>query len=439
MSTTQSQPTNINSPEEIDLSQHGVIEASAGTGKTYTIENMVLRLLLETKNITSPLTVENILVLTFTDKATGELRARIREKINEKIKDLSANKVNNYQVSLLKQNLSLFDKAAIYTIHGFCQRVLQDYPFETEDDFKSTIVDDNELYPKLLSEIMRQWPQQFGDTLPTILQLLNFRSDGAWENIVLSIVKNYHPDSGDIILPDNSDNDNSDTNKIFNTITKKIKLLKAILPDLQTQAQFIEQALAITDGRSKPKLERSLQSLFSCINSDSTLSLGKEAEEYIIKTPTTAFKNVTGDLANKKTEITSLVTDLKDLKKEIKSNLTKSTIIKLQEKALLYKKKKGLLSFDDMIMRVDKALKKNRNLCHILNERFRYGLIDEFQDTDPRQWNIFKNIFLNHANSNSKLFIIGDPKQAIYSFRGAELTTYSSAKEELLNNQKAGD
>ncbi len=437
MSATESQPIIIDSPKGIDLNQHGVIEASAGTGKTYTIENMVIRLLLETENRTESLTLENILVLTFTEKATGELRARVREKINEKIKDLSANEVNNHQISLLKQNLSLFDKAAIYTIHGFCQRVLQDYPFETEDDFKSIIVDDSELYPKLLSEIMRQWPQQFGNKLPEILQLINFSSNGDWEKKVLSIATSYHPDSGDIILPDSTNKDSSNINKTFKTITKKSKLLQAILSNQQAQTQFMEQALAITDGRSKNTFKKHLQSLFSCIDSDSILSLGKTAEKYIIKPPKTALKKATRELADKTAEIANIVTDLKNLKKEIKSNLTKTTIIKLQKKALLYKQEKGLLSFDDMIMRVDKALKKNSALCSILNKQFRYGLIDEFQDTDPRQWNIFKNIFLNPTNGKSKLFIIGDPKQAIYSFRGAELTTYSSAKEELISNQKA--
>src|SRR5210317_1670020 len=113
------EPIQVNEISQIDLDNHSVIEASAGTGKTYCIENLVVRLLCEKE-----IPLDKILLVTFTEKATGDLHARIRSNI------IAALKAGLGRRSFLQQALESFDTASIYTIHGFCQRMLRQYAFE---------------------------------------------------------------------------------------------------------------------------------------------------------------------------------------------------------------------------------------------------------------------------------------------------------------------
>lgn len=102
------------------------------------------------------------------------------------------------------------------------------------------------------------------------------------------------------------------------------------------------------------------------------------------------------------------------------------------------KQQRGLLSFDDMIRLLAAQLQSgNQALLNSLRQKFHYGIVDEFQDTDDAQWGIFKQIFLEspldeHGYPCNKLLVVGDPKQAIYGFRGADLDTYFSAKNAIV-------
>src|SRR5437899_1058488 len=104
------------SVENFDLGRHAVVEASAGTGKTYTIENLVRRLLIEEE-----VPLEQILIVTFTEKATGDLRIRVRKTLERALQK------NDEDAELLKPAVDHFDQAPVFTIHGFCQRMLQEY------------------------------------------------------------------------------------------------------------------------------------------------------------------------------------------------------------------------------------------------------------------------------------------------------------------------
>jgi exodeoxyribonuclease V beta subunit len=150
----------------VDLSRHALVEASAGTGKTYTIENLVVRLLKEDPDIR----LENILLVTFTEKATSELKLRIRQKIEQTLdndQDLA-----DAVCKKLGDSLDGFDNAAIYTIHGFCHTLLKEFPFETGNLFEQEVIDDLPLLEKLLRLQMRtQWPNRYGHRLETLLAL----------------------------------------------------------------------------------------------------------------------------------------------------------------------------------------------------------------------------------------------------------------------------
>ncbi|MBI1832949.1 MAG: UvrD-helicase domain-containing protein [Planctomycetes bacterium] len=319
----------------IDLHRHGVVEASAGTGKTFTIEQLVLRLLTE-----EDVALDQILVVTYTEKATGELRTRLRgilETTSRNRDDLAAR---------LRPAIDQFDQAPIYTIHAFCQRLLQDHALEHGQDFHVELADDFELLGILLRDVQRKlWRTHFGDRLKAVLDNAGYDRKTArdWDRCVLDIAGKYKPRCGHQLRP-------------------------AFVPDWW---QRLDEADA----------------------------------------------NWTGQLQI-------------------------FTIAALHRQLRDFKRQRGLQSFDDMIASVEENLDPQKNadaerLRHTLRERYRYGIVDEFQDTDPLQWNIFRRIFLE--GGSSKLFVVGDPKQAIYGFRGADLPTYLQATEAMRTQFGAAD
>src|SRR5438132_6673538 len=160
---------------EIDLKRHGVIEASAGTGKTYTVEQLVLRLLMETD-----VRLEEILLVTYTEKATGELKGRIRLALEQ------GPAQNPEQRRRFQAALDSFDQAHVYTIHGFCQRALQEYALENRDELRVQLVNDRDRVEICLREIQRKhWRADYGERLGDVLDLAGYssspRAPETWE------------------------------------------------------------------------------------------------------------------------------------------------------------------------------------------------------------------------------------------------------------------
>ena len=188
-------PQPVHAVDQIDLDSHAVIEASAGTGKTYTIEELVVTLL-RSGRVQS---LDEILVMTFTEKAAGELKDRIRNIIIESLKREASD--------VLKVSLDNFDSASIFTIHGFCNKIIQEYAFENREQFQNELIDDRTVYKSILRQIMRKkWPEQYGESLGRILKLSDFpdlTGDGRsrWEERVIEIALRYQPAGSDELVP----------------------------------------------------------------------------------------------------------------------------------------------------------------------------------------------------------------------------------------------
>ncbi len=153
----------------IDLSRHAVIQASAGTGKTFTIVQIVLELLRGKQA-----KLENILLVTFAEKAAAELKDRLRQAITAALHDLMLAGSSGPDVesaAVLQEALDSFDQAPIFTIHGFCQRLLTEYAFEQGQDLRGTLAYDTDLAAAALREVQRRvWPLDFGTNLSRILR-----------------------------------------------------------------------------------------------------------------------------------------------------------------------------------------------------------------------------------------------------------------------------
>ena len=306
----------MNTPvwEQFDYTKDGIVEASAGTGKTYAIEHIVEKLVVE-KRVDS---IRNILLVTYTEKAAGELKSRIRAQL-EKAGALADD----------------FDEATICTIHAFCRELLTEYAFENRVPMKIEIVgSDGPLIEPAVRQVLAD---------PAFLA----RCGGDYAAMMAEM-----------------------------RATSTDALIKQVKEAIKTKAKPPEGAFAVLLAA------------------------------------------------------------------------TRAAIRACKEEA-------GIFSFDDLVERAGgvidaeaakEAAGERSPLLDSIRRRYRVALVDEFQDTDGQQWSIFGKLFSSRVNllkeedaPNPKrgfLLIVGDPKQAIYGFRGADIKTYLAARADIVARTK---
>lgn len=308
---------------EIDLHAHGVLEAHAGTGKTYTIVGLVVRLLSERK-----LSVRDILLVTYTQKAAGELLERIRKGIR-KAADEAEGAGNPALADHLRRNLANLHEALVGTIHSTCLRLLKAHPFESGIPFSIETGDDPDGVEACLRELLRRddWKGRFADP----------------------------------------------------------SAMRAVL-DAKSMDDLLEIAVALGTGLLDPGTRIHPPGLAELDDvTDSAQLAGAFAARWAA------------------------------------------------EGAKLWKERKsvqGLVSFHDMLELMERALGRPEFLA-AMRSQVKVGIVDEFQDTSARQWSIFRGWFLDEGPAAGNLYLVGDPKQSIYSFQGADVRTYQRACETL--------
>ena len=430
--------------DPININLHGthLIEASAGTGKTYTITGIYLRLILERR-----LAVENILVVTFTEAACQELKEKIRERLalahrkcgERQGRDSDAGEADSFldelfdkyvasgqDLSDLEDRLALalmdFDLAAVYTIHGFCLRVLQDSAFESNFPFELDFMEsDSDLLQQVIDDYWREksniWPSFLVDAL----------CRREW-------------------TPDNL-----------------IKILSPLLGAVRTAGHTVLQWPPCMSYKQIPA--QPFQALTTLWQAERPTILAALASPVLRKTAKTykadnisnwasqldAYGQDAGNLfpfeAIAACSQTHLIRDTKPSKagQTPKHDFFKlcDQIIAILEQASFgvlqdllqrcltampeLKRLAGFVSFDDLLSGVHDGLcrdESGQQLADRVGRQYPVALIDEFQDTDALQYDIFRRIYHNPAYT---LFMVGDPKQAIYSFRGADIFSYLEA------------
>lgn len=435
----------------VDLNRHAIIEASAGTGKTYTIENLVVRLLKEKSDIA----LENILVVTFTEKGTCELKIRIREKLEQELDAACNDSVLSHKI---KDNLDAFDIAPIYTIHGFCHTVLKDFAFENGSLFQNEVIHDAPLFKTLLKEQMRKdWPEIYQEYFPEMLSISGFgsRKDGFLSMIVDIALRTFKPGSGDEIKPYIKDRD---IKEIRAKIKVRLMELKGLMGPSPAFSEGFSQ-LNIHAGSKKSVMEKivtPLEGFLSKINENnlkmeelsdliyriqSVKSSGKQGIDAIL-IDKWLKKGANPEVCPDLEKVVEVMKMLMATHTELVHFLAVHAIIRLQEDAAKVKQQNGWISYDDMLSQVETAVYRNNSsdLLEKLRKKYRVAFVDEFQDTDPVQWRIFKKIFIDNYEKGFEniLYLIGDPKQAIYSFRGADVYTYLDARNEMERLSRSG-
>lgn len=421
----------------INISGLNLIEASAGTGKTWTIAALYVLLLLEKE-----LRTEQILVVTYTKAATAELRERIRRRIvttldlytsgrptsDDPLEQLlMKDRLQNSARArlLLTRALYAFDDAAIFTIHGFCQRALLENTFESGSLFGSDMVSDQSAIVKQVcddfwrSRILAE-PDGFVEQLVSAgytPEKLARPLEGYFQNPDLKII----PQVAEVPLAPLTD----ERDRLYHLICSLWN---------SDRAAIIKQ---VEGARLNQQSYKPSQIEAACNSFDIWTAGGNAARpngkldffstrKIVSKmTKTSAYTPVHPFFA--------LVQQISEVQESIE-NAFKDKIIARQvdfkkwlEQELSERKKQlNQRAFDDLLLDLHLALEAPSGpaLAEKLRQRYRAAMIDEFQDTDPLQWNIFKRI---GAERDYPLFLIGDPKQAIYSFRGADIFAYLNA------------
>ncbi|WP_110686975.1 exodeoxyribonuclease V subunit beta [Salinicola aestuarinus] len=464
--------------DTLPLTGEHLIEASAGTGKTFTLAALYVRLVLgpmpgrETLDFPRPLTPPEILVVTFTEAATAELRGRIRGRLKQARTWLlaAADKRDDGVLDILLAPLAnageaacrdgarrldqaarLMDEAAIFTIHGFCQRMLTRHAFDAGARFSAELLQEGrtllaqtvadywrrEFYPldaRWQRQIRAEWsgPEALADALRPLL------SDGAPQPLWVAGAPIQAPASLDTLFAG-----------LERELQARQTLEAALVAhwDRETIRQVLEAAFDADalkkNSYKREELETRLagvetwleQGVFDAADevTDSSgrfwLSQAKleGATKKSATAPTHPFFAALDRLAETDTPFAA-----------IRDQVLVHARDRIAQAFAAEKRRRGLWEFADLLNDLDAALAPPagddsgaaQRLAARIRAELPVALIDEFQDTDPVQYRIFSRIYRQAptAAPPTAMLMIGDPKQAIYAFRGADIHTYLGAR-----------
>ncbi|MCK9530195.1 MAG: exodeoxyribonuclease V subunit beta [Gammaproteobacteria bacterium] len=424
--------------DPLTLPCHGVrlIEASAGTGKTYTVATLYLRLLLEQQR-----SVRDILVVTFTVAATEELRDRIRARMREAIAVLQGEATEDAVLAALtdaqadraaaarrlSDELTCIDEAAIFTIHGFCQRMLQEHAFESGTPFELELMaDDRDLRHEVVQDFWRRtfYPGNAG------LARLAYETWGT-PAALYNAIKTHLARPDLRIVPDvPADACNG---AAWHALHAAVASAWAAHGD--TIAAELRDSKALSRDKSKGYPAYRLDAALAALDAH----FANDSDDYVLPPDFQLFTraHIEGAVlaSSRKKGLEPPNHDFFDqceallrLRAARTMQLTAGALHFCREELARRKAERGVVSFDDLLTRLAEALHGAAGdaLAEHIARRFPAAMIDEFQDTDPQQARIFSRIY--RGRDDCALFMIGDPKQAIYSFRGADVFTYIDAK-----------
>ena len=447
-------------PHSFPLRGSHLIEASAGTGKTWTIAALYVRLVLGHGDAGSapvrPMLPQDVLVMTFTRAATRELSDRIRARLTEAaqvfrgiaetddpfLKQLCSEYPEGepreqaaYRLALAAQAM---DDAAVYTIDAWCQRMLREHAFDSGSLFEEQLVGDEaalrleavqdywrqQLYPMatpLVAQVQRVWRDvpaleqdmralmavPLADPAPGTLAQV-FGAALAERDAQLAALKQGWVEKADNLL-----------GWIEGQLAHHKSSWDGRKLSYKNCAAWLEVLKAWAQGPEDGKvLQTTMKTGWDRFTPQGLLACRKPGEAHV-------------DLPPESQAYADLQTALLALPDPAQAARLHARTHVLQRMAEL-KRRSGLFGFADMLQRLDVALadpESGERLAQRLREQFPVAMIDEFQDTSPLQFRIFDRIYRTAENrQDAALLLIGDPKQSIYGFRGADIHSYLAAR-----------
>ncbi len=424
---------------QVPLKGINLVEASAGTGKTHTLTTLYLRLVLE-----QGVEPDQLLVMTYTKAATAELKQRVRERLtllrrglqggaigDETLVQLAAAQADPERAGRqLDLALAGFDQAAIFTIHGFCQRVLTEHAFETGQAFRTELVPEQSA--RLQAIVDDFWRRETGRMSPMFLQALRASipaPDQLLAKLRFALGKPYLQvrsapwPEGLEALEARAVALRDEVRASWSVARDEVQVLLRDTPTLKKNIYRPDSVAGwcrsleswLQDSPYTPVFAQAER--FTREGLAASVKKGGEPPRHPFFEQFEGYLGLARDCAERFASARSALLGrcYNDLLAELP---------KRQAEA-------GEWSYDDLLLELHRALVGPTGdvLAELLRRRYPAALVDEFQDTDPVQYEILRAIY---GGQESPLFLVGDPKQAIYSFRGADLFAYLRARGELV-------
>jgi exodeoxyribonuclease V beta subunit len=458
------QPSEKLDPLTFPLTKSRLIEASAGTGKTYTIAALYIRLVLGHRaelGFGCALEPSRILVMTFTKAATKELSDRIRARLVEAaayfrgetssghdpfLAGLTAEYGEPQERMRAAHRLSLaaeaMDDSAVFTIDSWCQRMLREHAFDSGSLFDEELIsDEKELRVDALRDYWRE--QVYALDLASTRVFRSVFSDfDAFVGVMDKIVSRAHmidgsqvaADLGELIVQVTGTRDQQ-LAAIKQQWAARAPVMKAWLLDVMAADPKALKANSINPG----KVNSWFDALQSWISDPAMHYPSADAFN------DTAWKNLSADglrdcfsqSAKGKYTVPAEFDHTAKLKAvldgiaDLTVELRRHAAVFVYKRLALLKARKRQAGFHDMLMRLRNVLRSDAGaaLRERIRQQYPVALIDEFQDTSPEQYEVFDAIYtIANPTDGRAFFMIGDPKQAIYSFRGADIQSYLTAR-----------
>lgn len=439
----------LDNPLVFPLQGSRLIEASAGTGKTYTIAALYVRLVLQHGAqglcFNRELLPKDILVMTFTRAATAELADRIRARLSEAAQFFRSPKAESEdaflhnlkddyreqgcteaEFSRLARRLELaaesMDESAVYTINGWCQKMLTEHAFASGSLFEQEVqTDDDALKLNAAEDYFRRFVYGLdAETLNTVLPLL-----GTPEQLMRAMGR-----SGSEITT--TDAYPSIAEMRHGAVQQARAEVSALKDKYRGATVVLELIEALPDQGNKLRKEAARVLRDWLCSGAIAIASPSQSKQLNPAALSKKFGNRLPVAAELFADYEADAKQSKVIEQQADNAVLQHASGFMQARFQELKAQAAIMGFDDMLTRLRDALHgpNGAALAQTIRRQFPVALVDEFQDTDPVQFNIFDTIYRIAENDpNTGIFLIGDPKQAIYSFRSADIFTYLKARQ----------
>ncbi|MCW8849165.1 MAG: UvrD-helicase domain-containing protein, partial [Melioribacteraceae bacterium] len=417
--------------------KHISLTANAGSGKTTVLAKRFVEILINEK-----ISINNIVAITFTEKAAIELYSKIANELDQRI--IHSEAANNFKLEAIRRSLV---SANISTIHSFCIDILKDYAPEVGIDANFSPIDSRtseELLDQSIDEIITTNLISESTNVKSLIRIFSSKSQLVSKTKHLfnkrktteQLVNNFYNKNTDEISDYFSELFHRKFIDLFeenvNRLIINVEIINSIAGNIKTNDKQIE----INRILNEIKPQNSVIDKFILLVELSKILLTQKGE--VVKKgylPTKLYEeNIT-----RIEEINNLFNELASI--EINENYEKLNLYlasfgkniagfykEINEKYTYKKLQKSYLDFEDLLLLTQKLL-ANSEIQNALSEKYKYIMIDEYQDTNETQYNIFMPILKNLTTGN--LFVVGDEKQSIYMFREAEVALFYQTQKEV--------
>lgn len=386
--------------------------AGAGSGKTYVLMKRFVQILRADLSVNPT----NIVAITFTRKAADEIKGRVRQAVSECVEQAQ----NDLERLRWQEHLQKVESAPISTIHSLCSRILRDNPVETQLDPEFTILEDFEAQD-FFKETLQQYLRKNIKENAALRRLVQTYGVNSFVNQVTALGDKL----SELVREDN----------LAEPYLKAKEELPALQQKLFAAVREVIEAREALGAKTKGR-----QTL-----TEAAGLLDEMQKQLLAPEPDCSLLDASGVVKVSGKALAAELTNLKNLRQELNHvllnakgcDLVQDWLAVLQEfyACLSARKQENNVLFnDDLDLLAIEHLQKNEALRQKYQERYKYIMVDEFQDTNERQRQLIYLLCGNKLDNTNNLFIVGDVKQSIYRFRHADVSVFNRVKEDIAQN-----